>query len=385
MRALGLRKGAREAEAFTVPEPGIRNPDEVLVQALQTGICGSDRAAITNALADPPPGEDFIILGHEGLGRVLTVGDEVKGLSAGDLVVPTVRRGCGDCPACASGQSDFCFTGRYTERGLHKLHGFFAERYVEEAQYLVKVPPGLAHVAVLTEPMSIMEKAVQQALFIQDRMPWACPPGVKDVPAEEAHLAAWGHCKTALVVGAGPVGLLGLALVRLAGMNAWLVERKDPEHPKVQLARRLGADYIDSRGLTPEETASKVGPVDLIVEATGASDLALSLIPLLGRNAIYVLTGIPRGSSQVCVDGNRILSQTVRMNQVIVGVVNANRRHFEAVLADMAKIEQQFPGFLSSLITHRFALADYREALGPRTADQIKVIFQVADPRLRPA
>lgn len=373
MRALGLRQGAREASTFTVPEPSIRSPHEVLIQALQTGICGSDRAVITNGLADPPPGEDFIILGHEGLGRVLAVGREVEGLSAGDLVVPTVRRGCGECPPCASGQSDFCFTGRYTERGLHRLHGFFAERYVEEAQYLVKVPLGLAHVAVLTEPMSIMEKAVEQALFIQDRMPWACPLGAKDTPAE-----VWAHCKTALVVGAGPVGLLGLALVRSAGMNAWLVERKDPAHPKVALARRLGADYLDSRGLTPDDMARQVGPVDLIVEATGASDLALSLIPLLGRNAIYVLTGIPRGSSQVCVDGNRILSQTVRMNQVIVGVVNANRRHFEAVLTDMAKMEQQFPGFLSSLITHRFTLADYGEALGPRTPDQIKVIFQIA-------
>jgi threonine dehydrogenase-like Zn-dependent dehydrogenase len=373
MLALGLRKGATEAEAFTVAEPAIRSPHEVLIRALQTGICGSDRSVIANGLADPPPGEDFIILGHEGLGRVLAVGDEVEALSAGDLVVPTVRRGCGGCPACASGQSDFCFTGRYSERGLHKLHGFFAERYVEEAQYLVEVPPELLHVAVLTEPMSIMEKAVEQALFIQDRMPWACPLRAKDAPAE-----VWGHCKTALVVGAGPVGLLGLALVRLAGMNAWLVERKDPAHPKVQLARRLGADYVDSRGLTPEDMARQVGPVDLIVEATGASDLALSLIPVLGRNAIYVLTGIPRGSSEVCVDGNRILSQTVRMNQVIVGVVNANRGHFEAVLTDMAKMEQQFPGFLSSLITHRFALSDYREALGPRTPDQIKVIFEIS-------
>ena len=374
MRAIGVRKGATEAEAFELPEPAIASPKQVLVQALETGICGSDRSMIANGLADPPPGEDFIVLGHEGFGQVLEVGDEVGEFGPGDLVVPTVRRGCGECPACASGQSDFCFTGRYTERGLHKIHGFFTERYVDEAHYLVKVPPALADVAVLTEPMSIMEKAVQQATFIQDRMPWACPAPAREMPEQ-----AWWYCKTAVVVGAGPVGLLGLALVRLAGMNAWLIERKGADHPKVKLARSLGADYIDHRGLTTEEIGERVGSVDFVVEATGASELALSLIPLLGRNAIYVLTGIPRGSYEVCVDGNRILNQTVRMNQVVVGVVNANRRHFEAVLRDMVKIEARFPGFLSSLITHRFKLDEYEAALSARTPDQIKVVFDIAE------
>lgn len=379
MRAIGLRKGATKAEEFELPEPAIESPKQVLVQALQTGICGSDRSMIANGLADPPPGEDFIVMGHEGFGQVLEVGDEVEGLEPGNLVVPTVRRGCGECPACESGQSDFCFTGRYTERGLHKIHGFFTERYLEETQYLVKVPPALADVAVLIEPMSIMEKAVQQATFIQDRMPWACPAPAKEMPEE-----AWGFCKTALVVGAGPVGLLGLALLRLAGMNAWLIERKDPDHPKVKLARSLGTNYIDHRGLTTEEIGKQIGPVDLIVEATGASDLALSLIFLLGRNAIYVLTGIPRGSAEVCVDGNRILNQTVRMNQVVVGVVNANRRHFEAVLRDMVKIQERFPQFLSSLITHRFGLDEYEQALAARTPDQVKVIFDIAEVSSRP-
>jgi len=374
MRAIGLRRGATKAEACELPEPALEATKQVLVEALQGGICGSDRSVIAHGLADPPPGEDQIVLGHEGFGRVLEVGDEVEGLEPGDLAVPTVRRGCGECPACESGQSDFCFTGRYTERGLHKLHGFFTERYVEEAQYLVRVPTELADVAALTEPMSIMEKAVQQATFIQDRMPWACP-----LPSEEMPEGAWGHCRTALVVGAGPVGLLGLALVRLAGMNAWLIERKDPDHPKVTLAKGLGANYIDYRGLTPEQMGERMGPVDFIVEATGASELALSLIPLLGRNAIYVLTGIPRGSYEVCVDGNLILSQTVRKNQVIVGVVNATRRHFETVLRDMVLIRERFPGFLSSLITHRFALDEYEQALGPRTPDQIKVIFEIAE------
>lgn len=374
MLAVGLRRGATEAQAFQLPEPSIESPQQVLVQALQAGVCGSDRSLIANALADPPPGEEFIVLGHEGFGRVLEVGAEVEGLAPGDLVVPTVRRGCGECPACRCGQSDFCFTGRYRERGLHKLHGFFTERYVEEAPYLVRVPPELASVAVLAEPMSIMEKAVSQALFIQDRMPWDCPEPPEPMPAE-----AWGYCRTAAVVGAGPVGLLGLALLRLAGMETWLIERKEPEHPKVRLARSLGVRYLDHRGLTPEEIGERVGPLDLIVEATGASELALSLIPLLGRNAIYVLTGIPRGRHQVCVDGNRILNQTVRMNQVIVGVVNANHRHFQAVIEDMVRIEGKFPGFLGSLITHRFGLDHYEQALGPRSPDQIKVIFEMAE------
>lgn len=90
-RAIGLREGKTKPEEFELPEPAIESPKQVLVQALETGICGSDRSMIANGLADPPPGEDFIVMGHQGFGQLAEVSDGVEDLKPGEPVVPAVR------------------------------------------------------------------------------------------------------------------------------------------------------------------------------------------------------------------------------------------------------------------------------------------------------
>jgi threonine dehydrogenase-like Zn-dependent dehydrogenase len=265
-----------------------------------------------------------------------------------------------------------CCTGLYRERGIHKLHGFFTEYFADEEEYLVKVPQGLEEIAVLTEPLSISEKAISELRTLQLRVPWLYmhrehQPGAK----------YWAHDKRALVVGAGPIGLLGTALLRLGDAETYVIEIVGEEHIKVQLIGELGAHYIDGRAKSVEDIVAEAGNPDIILEASGASQLALSLIPILARNGVYILTGIPRGESEVCLDGNLILRQLVRFNHLIIGSLNSNREHFVMALHDMAKLREQFGSMMDKVITHRYPLLDYQEAFRPKGISELKVIFDM--------
>ena len=98
------------------------------------GVCGTDREICTFAYGQPPAGGDYLLLGHECLGEVVEVGSAVKNFKPGDLVVPSVRRPCTDpnCRPCREGRQDFCFTWKFTERGINQRHGFMTECFVEE-------------------------------------------------------------------------------------------------------------------------------------------------------------------------------------------------------------------------------------------------------------
>jgi threonine dehydrogenase-like Zn-dependent dehydrogenase len=372
MFAIGLEKDSQDLVLREVSKPFIEAPNQALVKVLHVGICGTDRNMIRWDEKDFPPGEDFLILGHEAVGLVELVGPGVKTLHAGDLVVPTVRRGCGQCAPCRNGQSDMCRTGLYRERGIHKLHGFFTEYFVDEEEYLVKVPSGLEDLVVLTEPLSVSEKAISQLRTLQLRSPWLYTHRDHQPGAEK-----WGHDKIALVVGAGPIGLLGTALLRLGDVETYVIEIVEEDHIKVQLIGELGAHYIDGREKTVEDIVAESGNPDIILEASGASKLALSLIPILAFNGVYIFTGIPRGQSEVCVDGNLMLSQIVRSNHLIIGSLNSNREHFVAALHDMAEIRDNFGAVMASVITHRYRLLDYKEAFQPKGTSELKVILDM--------
>ena len=333
MFAVGLAKNSKGVKAFEIPKPEIEKPDGVLVRVLEVGIDGTDRAMILHDQKDITENDDKIILGHEAIGIVEEIGKEVRELKKGDLVVPTVRRGCNECISCRNNQSDMCFTGRYKERGIHKLHGFMTEYFVDGEKYLVKIPEKMKGVAVLTEPVSIVEKAMEQVVQIQSRLQWGCN--------HESHAyngKNWGRCKKALVIGAGAIGFLGACLLRLEGVETYVVERHNEDSLKGQLIEQIGAKYIDAKNNNAENIMEKIGRADIMLEASGASELALSIIPKMSRNGITVLTGIPRGEYKVCLDGNEMLRQLVRYNQVILGSINGNRTHFQKGLQDMERI-----------------------------------------------
>ncbi len=376
MFAVGMLREKTGVHAFEIPKPEIKQPDEMLIRVKEVGVDGTDTNMLKHNLQDIAEDHNEIVMGHEMVGVVEAVGSGVKSLTSGDTVVMTVRRGCGICQPCLHDQSDMCMTGLYTERGIHKRDGFLTEFVVDQEQYVVKVPSGLERLAVFTEPLSIAEKAIEQIRVIQSRLPWGC------THPEHAFLAPqWGRCKTALVIGAGPLGLGATALLRLSEVHTYVSDILPEDSPKVHLVKHMEANYIDAREKTPEEMVrlccNPTGNLDIIIEAAGAAATAIQLINYMSRSSIYVMTGIPREEIPMQVDAAQLVRQIVRYNQVVVGSVNSNRSHFELALRDMPKIDSRFGGMLQETMTHRFRVSDYQQAFALSDPKHIKTVIEI--------
>ena len=135
-------------------------------------------------------------------------------------------------------------------------------------------------------------------------------------------------------------------------------------------------DYIDGRQLAPERIADAVGPMEFLVEAAGAPELAFDLIEALGRNGIYILIGIPAGHCVASLPACDLARDLVLENQVLIGIVNAARGHFRMAVDDLVHAHDRWPGHLERLITHRYAPADAATALHGHPEDEIKAVVE---------
>ena len=376
MLAVGMLRGKEGVHSFDVPVPEIKQPDEVLVRVKQVGLDGTDFNMLRFQLQDLDEGRGEVVMGHEMVGVVEETGSAVTSLAPGDIVVVTVRRGCGICHPCLHNQSDMCMTGLYTERGIHRLDGFLTRFVVDKEQYILKVSPQLRDLAVFSEPLSIVEKGIEQIKLIQSRLPWTCSH-----PEHNFQSGDWGGCKTALVVGAGPLGLLATALLRLAGVQTYVADIVSEDTPKAHLVKHMDAVYIDTREKKPAEIVARCiqadKTIDIIFEAAGAAATAIELINYMSRSSIYVMTGIPRKEMMLQVDGAQLVRQLVRYNQVIVGSVNSNRSHFQMALDDMGEVDIRFDGMLGEMITNRFQLEEYEQAFALDDPKHIKTVIEV--------
>jgi len=375
MFAVGIMRDKPGVHTLELPKPEVKKSDDVLVRVKQVGLDGTDFNMIRYNLQDLPPERSEMVIGHEVVGVVESVGDKVKSVKQGDAVTITVRRGCGECTPCLHNTSDMCLTGRYKERGLHKLDGFLTQFVVDQEQYVAKVPPELVNMAVFTEPISIVEKGIQQLRVIQSRLPWTCSH-----PEHGFDSPQWGGCKIALVVGAGPLGLIAVALLRLAGVNVFAADIVPEQHVKANLVHRMGAGYLDARNKTPAELI-ELGAgedyLDIIFEASGAAAAALELIRYMSRGSIYVMTGIPREEVLMQIDAALLVRQIVRYNQVLVGCVNSNRSHFETALGDIGRINSSYRSILDQMLTERLSFQDYARAFLPKGPNHIKTVIEV--------
>lgn len=352
LKAVAVYPKDHRLDIADVPAPSLREPDEVLVRILEVGLCGTDREIATFEYGSPPPGSEYLVMGHEGLGEVLEVGSGVQRLKPGDLVVPTVRRPCGDpaCTACAMDRQDFCFTGKFAERGIKDLHGFMTEQIVEREKYLHQVPSELRDVAVLTEPLTIARKALRQIFEVQDRLPWACSTEGRQPPSPQKAVA----CRRALVLGAGPVGLLGAMTLANAGFETIIYSRVSGISERVDIARAIGASFMDAEEVTPADLPAKLGQVDAVYEAVGASELAFQVLELLGPNAIFVFTGVPGRKKKATVHTDAIMRNLVLKNQALVGTVNAAPEDFDSAIGALGEFRRRWPGAVERLKTGRF-------------------------------
>jgi threonine dehydrogenase-like Zn-dependent dehydrogenase len=326
------------------PEPPT-DAATLLVQAIALGVCGTDREIISGAYGWAPPGKERLVLGHESLGRVLEA-PAGSGFDKGDTVVGIVRRPDPvPCTSCAILEWDMCRNGRYTERGIKEVDGYGAERYRLEPEFTVKVDPSLGILGVLLEPATILAKAWDHIDRIGHRT------------------RSWSP-KTVLVTGAGPVGLLAALMGRQRDLEIHVLDLADTG-PKPDLVRDLGGTY-HARTL-PDDFAP-----DVIVECTGALPVLIDVMKRVGSDGIVCLTGVSSSGHPLPFDFGKFNRHAVLNNTVTFGSVNANRQHYEAGAAALAKADRKW---LGRLITRRVPLSHWHEAF-KRQPEDIKVILQ---------
>jgi len=330
-----------------VPEPDPRN-GSVLVEAVAVGVCGTDVEIVEGKYGWAPPGASRLVLGHESLGRVLDPGP-TSGLKAGDLVAGIVRRPDPvPCPSCAVGEWDMCRNGRYTERGIKQIDGYMSERWRIEPEYAMKVDPSLGILGVLLEPATVVTKAWEMVLAVGQRSFW--------------------EPRNVLVTGAGPIGLLAAGIGVQRGLEVHVLDRVT-SGPKVDLVRTIGATYHSTsvKDLDFEP--------DIIIECTGVGAVIAQSIVKVGSGGTVCLTGVGTGGVAGGAAIADVAAGAVLRNNVIVGSVNANRRHWYKAGQALARANREW---LGRLVTRREKPEDFMRAL-ERQPDDIKVVIQFSD------
>lgn len=330
-----------------VPEPDACN-GSVLVEAIAVGLCGTDLEIVQGHYGWAPSGESRLILGHESLGRVLEPGPRGV-LKTGDLVVGIVRRPDPvPCPNCAAGEWDMCQNGRYTERGIKEIHGFMSERWRIEPEYAMKIDESLGLLGVLLEPTTVVTKAWEQVMAVGNR-------------------AFWEPC-TVLVTGAGPIGLLAALLGKQHGLEVHVLDRAQ-SGPKPDLVRSLGAGYhtgsVREVGFEP----------DIIIECTGDGQVVADSIRAVKAGGVVGLTGVGGGEEIDGLFGGDLATEAVLGNKVIVGCVNANKRHWYKASQALARADRSW---LARLVTRREGPEHFARALEKEATD-VKVVVQFSD------
>lgn len=342
MKAVAVTpKKKNSARLVEMEKPSInefKNGRGVLIEVLRAGACGTDREINNAEYGTAPVGADFLVLGHENFGRVVETGNNVNEIKKGDFVVATVRRPFGQSIYDTIGQQDFTMDEEFWERGISRLHGFWSEFYVESADFLIKIPEKLAEIAVLLEPLSIIEKGLKQAEDIQKR------------------LDIW-QPKNAAVLGTGNVGLLTVMALRMRGFEVHGFGLQEPAgYLNAELCFEIGATYDSTRKLSVIDSVEKYGEYDLIFECTGYSPIAFEAMQCLNENGILILSSVTGGDRKTDgVSTDKINQEFVLGNRVMVGTVNANREHFEMGVKDFALSEAMYPGWLSKILTHKIS------------------------------
>jgi threonine dehydrogenase-like Zn-dependent dehydrogenase len=225
------------------------------------------------------------------------------------------------------------------------MHGFMTEYIIEEERYLWRVPRELRDVAVLIEPLTIAEKVFFEFQAIDTRLPWR------------------KERRRAVVLGAGPVGLLGAMMFRAAEFDTWVYSRSRAPNAKAAIAEAIGARYVSSLEVPPREFARGVGSIDVVYEAMGAPQTALDVLQCLGPNGVFIFTGVPAADAALSLELHRLLLHMIVRNQVIVGTVNAGADAFDAAIRDLAVFHARWRDAVRSMITARFGIEDFRSAI----------------------
>jgi len=357
--AIAAVSGSPHPRFVEARDPGPPAAGEVRCRTLEFGICGTDREILESQRPWLPPESDHLILGHECLARVEAVGEGVHQVAVGDLVAPTVRRRSGRLPF----RIDMLSWDEFTERGIVRQHGYSAEWWNDEPKYLFKVPPELAGVAVLTEPLSVAEKGVNEAIALQrGRLGpdyWTSePPRV-------------------LVTGLGPIGF-GAALATLArGWPTTLYGRDPDDSFRASLAVELGAHYLKASPQALVPTDVERDGYDLILECTGSEQVLIESGRALASRGALVWLGSTRMPEPAMLDFARLLRDGILRNHVHVACVNSAPRDFADALEHLGWFHTHRPAALAKLITERVGPADALWHFEHRQPQGIKTVVEL--------
>jgi glucose 1-dehydrogenase len=366
MKAIAVHPGkANSIHLREIPEPTVADvPDGrgVLVEVIRVGVDGTDKEINAAEYGAAPPGDEFLVTGHESFGRVVEVGPNVPTtIRPGTYVVASVRRP-GSSIYGKIGLQDFTTDDVYYERGINLLHGYLTELYVEDHQYVFPLPASLAEVGVLLEPTTVAEKGVNHAFEIQRR------------------LRVW-EPRRACVLGSGTVGLLTALVARLRGLELTVYSLPQKPNRNADLIEQLGGVYVSSQEQTLAQASEARGPFDLIVDATGFSPIVWEAAEVLGKNGVLVLASITGGDRKVEINSDRINQGFVLGNKVMVGTVNASPNDFRSGVDDLIKAEAVYPGWLAQLLTTPIhGLENFEQMIRELTEnrDAIKVYVEVS-------
>jgi threonine dehydrogenase-like Zn-dependent dehydrogenase len=364
MKAIAVKPGVpNSAHLVEMPKPTINSIADgrgVLVKVLRVGVDGTDKEINNAEYGVAPPEDDFLVIGHEGFGVVEEVGSNVTELAPGDYVVATVRRP-GTSIYDVIGTNDMTTDDTYFERGINLRHGYLSEFYVDDVEYIVKLPRGLKDVGVLLEPMTVVQKGVTQAYEVQRR------------------LRVWKP-RRAAVMGAGTIGLLATLVLRLRGIEVVTFGRTPRPYLNSDLVEALGASYVSTADVSVPDFAAQNGAFDLIFEATGFSPIVFDSMQALAKNGILILSSVTGGDRRIEVPADKINLDFVLGNKVMIGTVNANREYFESGVRDMSQALLEYGDWLNRLLTHPVrGLDNYPELFEKLTngAGSIKVYCDV--------
>jgi threonine dehydrogenase-like Zn-dependent dehydrogenase len=322
---------------------------------------GTDKEINAAEYGAAPPGEDFLVIGHENFGVVEEVGPNVPDtIVPGTYVVASVRRP-GSSIYGRIGLQDFTTDDVYYERGINLLHGYLTEHYVEDADFVFPLPQTLRDVGVLLEPTTVAEKGINHAYEIQRR------------------LKVW-QPRRALILGSGTIGLLMALAARLRGLELTVASLPRPPYRNSELVEELGGIYASTQDRTLPELSKDRGPFDLIMDATGFSPIIWEAAEVLGKNGVLVLSSITGGDRRAEIRSDAINQSFVLGNKVMVGTVNASPADFRSGVDDLIKAEALFPGWLSQLLTTQIdGLEHFDEMIRALTEDRdaIKVYVEV--------
>src|ERR1700747_1316030 len=290
MKAISVFPGKpNSVHVADLPKPSldqVPNGRGVLVKVLRVGVDGTDKEINAAEYGAAPAGFNFLVIGHEGFGRVEAGVPNVHEEKAGDYVVATVRRP-GRSIYDLIGTNDMTTDDTYFERGINLRHGFLTEYYVDDVEFVVKVPQGLKQVGVLLEPTTVVEKGIHQAYEIQRR------------------LKVWRPRKAA-VMGAGTIGLLATLVLRLKGLDVTTFGRTPKPYLNSNLIEELGARYISTKDVFVIDAAKEYGPFDMIFEGTGNSGVVFDSMQALGKNGVLVLASVTGGDKMIKIPADRI-------------------------------------------------------------------------------